>query len=96
MAEAAANELTLPAIVDLDVLDQVRDQLIDLVEHDTVTVKADAVERVSTNALFMLLSAAESARRNTRTLVISKPSQTLLSAVERLGLDARFAPLFEG
>lgn len=96
MAEAARQELNLPAIVDLDVLDQVRDQLIDMIEHDAVTVGAAAVERVSTNALFMLLSAAESARRSARVFTISNPSESMRAAVERLGLAAEFSPLIEG
>ena len=55
MAQARKKSVTLPAIVDLDALDHIRDELIDAVEHGAVAVKAAGVERVATNALFMLL-----------------------------------------
>ncbi len=57
--QANRKFVALPAIVDLDALDHIRDELIDAVESGPVTVSAAAVERVATNALFMLLSAAE-------------------------------------
>ena len=60
MADTPASKVVaLPAIVDLDTLDVVRDGLIDAVEMGAVTVDASKVERVATNALFMLISAAE-------------------------------------
>ena len=64
MAKDSGKIVALPAIVDLDALDLIRDELIDAVESGPVRVDGKAVERVSTNALFMLMSAAETARRN--------------------------------
>ena len=64
MAETDSKIVELPAVVDLDALDGVRDRLLEAIDAGPVTVSAAAVERVSTNALFMLLSAAETARRN--------------------------------
>ena len=43
--------MALPAVVDLDSLDVVRDGLIDAVETGPVEINAAAVERVATNAL---------------------------------------------
>lgn len=88
--------IALPAVVDLDALDPIRDALIEAIESGAVTVKAAAIERVVTNALFMLLSAAETARRNDFAFAVSAPSEAMRSAVSRLGLGARFAAIMEG
>lgn len=96
MAGTAAQKVTLPAIVDLDSLDQIRDSLIDAAENGPVRIDAGAVERVATNALIMLLSAGETAARNNSELVVENISESMTSAVERLGLTSRFEPLIEG
>jgi len=86
----AARTLALPMIVDLDALDVVRDGLIEAVELGGVEVDARAVERVSTNALFMLVSAAETARRNHFGFAISGASAPMRAAIDRLGLSDTF------
>ena len=96
MAQALSKTVALPAIVDLDALDPIRDLLIDAVEAGPVNVTGTAVERVSTNALFMLMSAAETARRNNFTFAVTEPSEPFRLAVERLGLGTRFAAIMEG
>jgi hypothetical protein len=96
MAKDSAKIVALPSIVDLDALDLIRDELIDAVESGPVLVAGKAVERVSTNALFMLLSAAETARRNNFGFSVSEPSASFLAAVDRLGIGAQFAPIMEG
>jgi anti-anti-sigma regulatory factor len=93
---AEVTTLALPAIVDLDALDRVRDRLVDSVEHGPVDIDASGVERVSTNALFMLISAAETARRNSFSLKIREPSGSMRAAIERLGLNATFSGLMKG
>lgn len=95
MAEAMRT-LALPTIVDLDALDVVRDGLIEAVELGAVDVDARAVERVSTNALFMLVSASETARRNHFGFSISGASAPMRSAIDRLGLSAAFDALMKG
>lgn len=92
----AQKIVALPAIVDLDALDDVRDGLIDAVELGPVVVDAGAVERVATNALFMLISAAETARRNSFGFSIAHASAPLQGAIDRLGLGATFAGLMKG
>ncbi|HUH76265.1 MAG TPA: STAS domain-containing protein [Devosia sp.] len=87
----ANKSVALPAVIDLDSLDAVRDDLIDGLDEGSVSVTADAVERVSTNALFMLLCAAETARRNEYELVLTQPSAAITTAIERLGLRAQFS-----
>jgi anti-anti-sigma regulatory factor len=96
MGSKANKSVALPAIIDLDSLDGIRDGLIDAVEEGAVTVSAAAVERVSTNALFLLISAAETARRNQFDFVIEQPSVAMTSAIERLGLDAQFSGMMRG
>ena len=91
MATKTNQEIALPAVIDLDAIDHVRDSLIDALEEGSVTVKADGVERVSTNALFLLLSAAETARRNHFEFAIDAPSAVMNAAIERLGLTAQFS-----
>jgi len=96
MVSKANPSVALPAVIDLDSLDGIRDGLIDAVELGPVTVAAGAVERVSTNALFMLISAAETARRNHFELVIDQPSAAMTTAIERLGLGAQFSGMIRG
>jgi anti-anti-sigma regulatory factor len=97
MAEATESKVVaLPAIVDLDALDIVRDGLIDAVELGAVTIDASGVERVATNALFMLVSAAETAKRNSFPFEIAGASAPMLAAIERLGLKGSFTSLMRG
>lgn len=96
MAQARSQTIALPAIVDLDALDPIRDELVDAIELGPVTVSGMVVERVATNALFMLLSAAETARRNNFAFSVSAPSEAFRLAVSRLGLGAPFAAIMEG
>ncbi len=96
MPKTSRKSVALPTIVDLDALDQIRDELIDAVESGEVVVKAGAVERVATNALFMLLSAAESAKRNRFSFSISEPSAPFRAAIDRLGIGSSFAAIMKG
>lgn len=96
MAEDRSNIVALPAVVDLDAMDGVRDQLLDAVEAGPVTVDAASVERLSTNALLMLVSAAETARRNSFAFVVENASPPVLSAIDRLGLGPSFAAIMKG
>lgn len=95
MAEGQNATIGLPAVVDLDVLDAVRDRLLDAVEAGPVEVSAAAVERVSTNALLMLVSAAETARRNSFPFAVRAASTPMLAAIERLGLGPSFAGILK-
>lgn len=96
MAQTRGKTIALPAIVDLDALGPIRDVLIDAVESGPVTVRGNAVERVATNALFMLMSAAKTARRNNFAFAVTEPSEPFRLAVERLGLGGEFAAIMEG
>lgn len=96
MAESRTKSIALPAIVDLDALDAVRDTLIDAVESGATTVNAAGVERVSTNALVMLISAAETARRNNFSFQVAQASAPMLAAIDRLGFAQGFAGMMKG
>jgi anti-anti-sigma regulatory factor len=91
MAKQNSKRVALPAVIDLDAIDGIRDTLIDALEEGPVTVAADGVERVSTNALLLLVSAAETARRHHFDFAIEAPSAAMTTAIERLGLSAQFS-----
>lgn len=96
MVSKTAKTVALPAVIDLDALDSIRDGLIDAIEEGPVAVSAAGVERVSTNALFMLISAAETSRKNNFDFAIEQPSVALVAAIERLGLGAQFSGMMRG
>lgn len=96
MSDVEVQSLALPAVVDLDALDSVRDDLLELVSRGPVEVDASGVERVATNALIMLLSAAETARRGDYAFRVATPSAPMAAAIARLGLDAGFEPILKG
>ncbi len=95
MAQHEASAVTLPEVVDLDALDSIRDKLIDAVEDGPVTVVASSVQRVATNGLLMLISAAETARRNHNEFAVEAPSAAMLAAIDRLGLGAQFSGMMK-
>jgi len=88
--------VALPPVIDLDTIDRVRDSLIEAVETGPLQVSGAAVERLATNALFMLVSAADTARHNGFAFALTDPSPTLRVAVDRLGLTDRFAGFMKG
>jgi anti-anti-sigma regulatory factor len=91
MVKQSKQTIALPEVIDLDAIDGIRDVLIEALEEGPVTVQAGAVERVSTNALLLLVSAAETARRHHFDFKIETPSAAMSAAIERLGLDAQFS-----
>jgi anti-anti-sigma regulatory factor len=86
----------LPAVIDLDGLEPVRESLSAALESGSVRVSGAAVERVATNGLFLLMSAAETARRGGVSFLIEAPSAALIVAIDRLGLGERFAGFMKG
>ncbi|MBJ6987726.1 STAS domain-containing protein [Devosia sp. MC521] len=95
MAISNSISVALPPIIDLDALDTIRDRLIDAIGLGAVVVDASAVERVSTNALFLLVSAAETAQVQQTGFAIQNVSAAMSVAIERLGLNARFSGMIE-
>jgi anti-anti-sigma regulatory factor len=95
MANQTKQTVALPEVIDLDAIDGIRDALIDALEDGPVTVQAGAVERVSTNALLLLVSAAETARRHQFDFKIEAPSAAMSTAIERLGLSAQFSGMMK-
>jgi anti-anti-sigma regulatory factor len=96
MAPTNSKLMPLPAVVDLDAVEMLRDGLLDAIEQGSVVVSGKAVERVSTNALFMLMSAAETARRADCSFAVADPSPAMLAAISRLGLDTHFTGILKG
>lgn len=85
--------MALPAVIDLDAVETLREGLLDALDQGPVSLSGAAVERVSTNGLFLLLSAAATARGNDCRFGIVDASEAMLGALERLGLQSHFAGL---
>ncbi len=96
MADAPRNVVELPAVVDLDALEGVRDVLAAALERGPAIVSGAGVGRVSTNGLVMRLSAAESARRDGLDFAVTAMSAPMLAAIDRLGFGHRFATMTRG
>lgn len=96
MPKSEAQPVVLPRVVDLDAIDEVRETLIEALQAGPVEVAAGTVERVSTNGLFMLLSAVETARRSGNAFSISGASDIMVGSIEKLGLMPVFAPILKG
>lgn len=96
MSDESIQNIELPAIVDLDALEQVREQLLDAIALGPVCLNGGQVERIATNALVMLLSGAETAQRNDNQFNIEAISDAMQAAISRLGLDGRFAAIVKG
>lgn len=96
MSKDSIPVLALPEIIDLDTLDDIRDRMLDAVENGSLAVDASSVERVATNVVIMLLSAAETARRNAFSFTLTNQSEAMQSAIARLGLTDSFTSLAEG
>ncbi len=98
MPMAAQNTKTydLPAVMDVDALDSVRDWLSDAVGHGSVQLNGSQVSRVVTNSLLMLVSAGQSAAKNNFSFTICEPSQPLKEAIERLGMNEIFSNFLKG
>ena len=93
MMVAEPTGVVLPPVIDLDALDGVRDRLLEAIDRGAVDVDAAGVERVATNALLMLLSAAQTAAGVGCAFRIGGTSPAFAAAVQRLGLDVQFAAL---
>ena len=96
MANAPTQEVRLPAVMDLDALDGVREALVAALALGPVTIVGSGVERIATNALMLLLSAAETARRDGQALCIAGFSAPAQAAIDRLGFTEAFAGLARG
>ncbi len=86
----------LPAVMDVDAMDNVRDWLSDAVSHGGVELNGAGVQRVVTNSLLMLVSAGQSAAKNNFAFAIRQPSQPLSEAIERLGMNEIFSRILKG
>ena len=96
MAETQMKSIELPAIADIGAVDVLRDEMLDALNVGNLEINLGKVERVSTNALFMLLSAAQTARNHNLVLHLSNPSEHFSNALTVLGLEGAFAPLMKG
>lgn len=93
MPASDIQTVTLPGVVDLDAVEDLRETLIEALAVGPVDIAAGAVERICTNGLFLILAAAETACGQGRGIAVSGPSAVFSGAVERLGLEAAFAAL---
>lgn len=95
MVKSQVQSVALPRIVDLDALDDIRETLLDALHAGSVEIDAGKVERVSTNALFMLLSAAATAEKAKFAFSITSASDAVRAAIAKLGLGDAFAPVLK-
>jgi len=86
----------LPAVMDVDAMDNVSEWLNDALRRGDVELNGAQVSRVVTNSLLMLVSASQSAAKNNFALAICQPSQSLCEAIERLGMNEIFFKLLKG
>ncbi len=86
----------LPSVVDVDAMDAMRDWLLGAIELGDIKLDGAKVSRVATNALLMLVSAAQTANKNNFAFSIVNPSEALGEAVERLGMGEIFSKIVEG
>jgi len=96
MADMQTKQIELPAIADIGAVDELREEMLEALNAGNLEINLAKVERVSTNALFMLLSAAKTASNHNYQLLLSAPSEHFSSALETLGLESAFAPLMKG
>lgn len=96
MPSAAPQVMSLPNVIDLDVMDDVREWLVEATTHGDVELRAQDIERCATNALLMLATAAKAASSNGYSFKITKPSAAFDEAIARLGLGHVFSDILEG
>jgi anti-anti-sigma regulatory factor len=95
MHKGAHPPIEMPAIADLDALDEVREALLgQQATGEAIEFRLGGVERISTNALLMILCAANQA--DGAPITLSSPSAAFKDAVDVLGLSDQFAPLLKG
>jgi len=94
MAEALPTFMDMPAVSDLNALDDVRDALMEHAAAGAFELRLGAVERISTNALLMILAAVR--HGDGPAMKLGQPSEAFLEAVDVLGLKEQFAPLLKG
>lgn len=85
----------LPANMDLDSVDTIRDWLMSAFENGAVALDGAQVERVYTNCLLMLISASAEAASHGHRMIINTASPALLEAISTLGLMSQFSDILE-
>lgn len=99
LVDAAESELVqlfdLPAHMDLDAVDTIRDWLAPAIDQGDVQLNGAPVERVYSNCLLMLLAAQNEAESHGHSITINSPSFALTDAITCLGLGENFSSLFK-
>jgi len=90
------QKFELPSVVDVDVMDTLREWLLDAIEHGSIKLDGSKVSRIATNALLLLVSAGKDAKENQFSFQIANPSEALAEAIQRLGMGEIFAGIIEG
>jgi chemotaxis protein CheX len=94
LAGAGAVHL-LPQMLDLVQANHLRDDMMRLVDMDSILLDAGAVERMSTPCAQILLAAARAAQAARKTFKIRNGSETFRMAIADLGLEAEFSNWIE-
>lgn len=84
-------EISLPPVLDLPAACELRDILVDAVARDTgadAVLHCAGVERISTAAIQVMLSAAAAFSTAARGLELASPTPSMIQAFAQLGLAA--------
>jgi chemotaxis protein CheX len=85
----------LPQMLDLVQANHLRDDMIGLADRDIILLDAEAVERMSTPCVQILLAAARGAQAARKPFKIRNASETFRTAIADLGLEAEFSNWIE-
>lgn len=79
--------ITLPRVLDIPAAAELREAVLEAVEPEmTVTLQSDAVEKVTTPGIQMLMAVASFVERRKAKFTVTKPSDELIDGFGELGL----------
>lgn len=95
MSTQSEQIFELPAHLDLNAVDAIRDWLMSAMEQGDVELKGESVERVYANCLLLLVAASDEAKSLGRQLSVTGASDALRNAIERLGFGKIMSDLLK-
>jgi len=81
-------EIKLPGQLDMSVLADLKEELVSAAaDARSLRIDGSAVERASTPAIQLIIATARAFEADGRSFVLGAPSQTLIAALQDLGLE---------